>query len=58
MIPIEESFAAWRKDPKYVKAYDALEDEFSLPAAIIEARVDAGFAQAIGGCHLPRMNRS
>lgn len=32
MIPIEEAFAAWRKDPKYVAAYDALEDKFSSPA--------------------------
>jgi hypothetical protein len=22
MIPVEESFAAWRKDPEYVKAYN------------------------------------
>src|SRR3954462_7462309 len=29
-IPVEESFAVWRKDPKYVEAYDTLEDEFSL----------------------------
>jgi hypothetical protein len=38
MIPVEESFAAWRKDPKYVEAYNALEDEFSLAKAMIEAR--------------------
>jgi hypothetical protein len=30
MIPVEESFAAWRKEPEYVEAYNALEDEFSL----------------------------
>jgi hypothetical protein len=35
MIPIEDSFAAWRKDPEYVKAYDALEDEFTLAVAMI-----------------------
>jgi hypothetical protein len=29
-IPAEESFAAWRKDPEYVKAYNSLEEEFSL----------------------------
>ena len=45
MIPVEESFAAWRKDPEYVKAYDALEDEFSLAATIIEARARAGLTQ-------------
>jgi hypothetical protein len=40
MIPVEMSFAEWRKDPDYVKAYDALEDEFSLAAAMIEARIE------------------
>lgn len=28
LIPVKESFDAWREDPEYVKAYDALEDEF------------------------------
>jgi hypothetical protein len=37
MIPVEESFAAWRQDPKYVEAYDALGDEFSSAAGMIEA---------------------
>lgn len=45
MIPVEESFAAWRKDPEYVKAYDALEDEFALAAAMIAARARAGLTQ-------------
>jgi ribosome-binding protein aMBF1 (putative translation factor) len=45
MIPVEESFAEWRKDPSYVEAYDALEDEFSLAAALIEARARAGLTQ-------------
>jgi len=45
MIPVEESFAAWREDPEYVKAYDALEDEFSLAAAMIDARARAGLTQ-------------
>ena len=31
-IPVEESFAEWRKDPKYGAASNALEDEFSLVA--------------------------
>jgi len=44
-IPVEESFAAWRKDPEYVKAYDALDDEFALASAIIEARAHAGLTQ-------------
>jgi hypothetical protein len=33
MIPVEESFAAWRKDPTYVEAYDSLEGEFVLATA-------------------------
>ena len=41
MIPVEESFAAWRKDPEYEEAYNALEEEFALAAAMIEARVPA-----------------
>ena len=45
MIPVEESFAAWRKDRAYVKAYNALEDEFSLAMAMIEARAHAGLTQ-------------
>jgi len=39
MIPVEESVAAWRKDPEYEKAYSALEEEFALAAAVIEPRV-------------------
>lgn len=45
MIPAEESFAEWRKDPEYTKSYDALEDEFALAAAMIEARAQAGLTQ-------------
>ena len=45
MIPVEESFAAWRKDPEYEEAYNALEEEFALAAAMIEARARAGLTQ-------------
>src|SRR5205809_5632516 len=45
MIPVEESFAAWRKDPEYDKAYNAFEEEFTLAAALIEARARAGLTQ-------------
>jgi ribosome-binding protein aMBF1 (putative translation factor) len=44
-IPVEEAFAEWRKDLEYVKAYEALEDEFALAAAMIEARAHAGLTQ-------------
>jgi ribosome-binding protein aMBF1 (putative translation factor) len=45
MIPVEKSFAEWRKDPKYIDAYDALADEFVLAAAMIDARSRAGLTQ-------------
>lgn len=45
MIPVEESFTTWRKDPNYVAAYNALEDEFSLATSMIEARAYAGLTQ-------------
>ncbi len=35
----------WTKDPEYRKAYDALEEEFALPAAIAAARGKAGLTQ-------------
>lgn len=44
-IPVEESFKAWRKDPEFVKAYDALEDEFALASALIHARATADLTQ-------------
>jgi ribosome-binding protein aMBF1 (putative translation factor) len=44
-IPVEESFKQWKKDPKYVAAYDALEAEFTLASAMIKARADADMTQ-------------
>jgi transcriptional regulator with XRE-family HTH domain len=35
----------WMKDPKYRREYKALEEEFSLTAAMIEARSRAGMTQ-------------
>jgi DNA-binding XRE family transcriptional regulator len=45
MIPVEESFTEWRKDPAYREAYDALDGEFALAAALIEARSEANVSQ-------------
>ncbi len=45
MIPVEDSFAKWRKDPEYVKAYNALEEEFALAEAFIKARAYADLTQ-------------
>ncbi len=44
-IPVGEVFAEWRRDPEYVAAYDALEEEFALASALIEARARAGLTQ-------------
>ena len=44
-IPAEDLFAKWNKDPAYRKAYDALEEEFSLAAVMIGARASAGLTQ-------------
>jgi DNA-binding XRE family transcriptional regulator len=44
-IPVEASFKEWRKDPKYVASYDALEAEFVLASAMIKARAEADMTQ-------------
>jgi len=45
MIPVDEAIARWRKDPAYVKEYNALEQEFALVSQIIKARAEAGLTQ-------------
>ena len=44
-IPVTESFADWRKDPEYVEEYEALEEEFALAEALIEARAKNNMTQ-------------
>lgn len=44
--PVEKSFAKWRKKPSYVAAYDALNDEFAVAEALIDARTKAKLRQA------------
>jgi ribosome-binding protein aMBF1 (putative translation factor) len=45
MIPVEKSFTKWRKSPTYRAAYAALEGEFTLASALIEARTKADMSQ-------------
>jgi ribosome-binding protein aMBF1 (putative translation factor) len=45
LIPVEESFAEWHKDPAYRQAHAALEEEFALAQALIRARTDADISQ-------------
>jgi hypothetical protein len=40
-IPVEESFARWRKDLDYMKEYDTLEEEFARAKLVIGARAHA-----------------
>ncbi|CAN5307969.1 hypothetical protein BH10PSE7_BH10PSE7_20730 [soil metagenome] len=44
-IPVEEAAKKWFRDPAFVKAYDALEEEFSLADALIKARAAAEMTQ-------------
>jgi ribosome-binding protein aMBF1 (putative translation factor) len=44
-ISAEESLKRWKKNPKYVAAYNALEKEFALASALIKARSEAEMTQ-------------
>src|ERR1700730_10762545 len=44
-IPVEEVAKEWMKDPAFVAAYDALEDEFAVASALIKARGEADMTQ-------------
>ncbi len=44
-IPAETSFKEWKQNPKYVAEYAALEEEFALASALIEARSKADMTQ-------------
>src|ERR1700678_1260560 len=44
-IPVEDSFKEWKRNPRYVAAYDALESEFALASAMIKARAEADMTQ-------------
>lgn len=45
MIPVEDSFAEWRKDAAYRDAYEALDGEFALASVLIGARSEADVSQ-------------
>ena len=45
MAKVKELHRRWSKDPEYKAAYDALEGEFELAKALIEARTRAGLSQ-------------
>src|SRR3974390_1408102 len=45
MTRVSELHKRWSKDSKYRKSYDALQEEFALARAVIEARRGAGLTQ-------------
>lgn len=45
MTKMKDLHTKWMKDADYRKEYDALEVEFALAQAVIEARVNAGLTQ-------------
>jgi transcriptional regulator with XRE-family HTH domain len=45
MARISELHKKWMREPKYRKAYRALEEEFVLASAVIDARNRAGLTQ-------------
>jgi ribosome-binding protein aMBF1 (putative translation factor) len=42
---VDELHKKWMKNPKYDREYQALEEEFSISAALLEARSRAGLTQ-------------
>ena len=46
MTRIKDLHKTWSKDPAYRKEYEALEEEFTVMAAIAKARRRAGISQA------------
>lgn len=45
MSRIDELHTGWLNDPAYRKEYEALDGEFTLAAALIRARAEAGLTQ-------------
>lgn len=45
MTRIAEMHKRWMKEPKYRKAYEALEDELAVARAVIAARTRVGLTQ-------------
>ncbi|NKB59021.1 MAG: helix-turn-helix domain-containing protein [Alphaproteobacteria bacterium] len=45
MTSIEKLGKKWKKDPEFRAEYDALEEEFALAAALIDARKQADLTQ-------------
>jgi ribosome-binding protein aMBF1 (putative translation factor) len=46
LISADEIHKEWMKDPEFRAEYDALEEEFALVNALIDARIHANLTQA------------
>ena len=44
-IPVSELAKEWLKDPEFVNEYEALEEEFVLAGALIDARAKSNLTQ-------------
>lgn len=44
-IPAQKLFDKWKKDPEFMREYNALEEEFALADQFIKARGAAGLSQ-------------
>jgi hypothetical protein len=44
-IPFSELRKKWRKDPSFMKEYDALAEEFELAKELIQASIESGLSQ-------------
>jgi len=44
-IPIDETIQEWRKDPEYISQFEALDEEFALVRALLNARIKAHLTQ-------------
>ncbi len=45
MTKVRDLHERWMEDPAYREAYEALDEEFTLASALIEARARAGITQ-------------
>lgn len=51
---VDDLHKEWMKNPKYRCEYEALEEEFSLAAALIEARARGGLTSRLGDHAAPQ----
>jgi len=53
LVTVNDLHTKWMKNPKHRREYEALEEEFSLAAALLEARAHAGLTSRLGDHSTP-----